>query len=103
MSETHDSTSLQGLHSVAERLRMSGFRQTSIARAVTELVWEYLGIHANIGANLTRALGDTNSAASLVLGNNMAANDSSFEVAKSWKSIPDISNSSSHENLKTAA
>ena len=46
---------------------MSGFRQTSIARAVTELVGEYLGIHANIGDNLIRALGNTNSAASVVL------------------------------------
>lgn len=38
MSETTDSTSLQGLHSVAERLKAAGFRQTGIARAVTELV-----------------------------------------------------------------
>jgi hypothetical protein len=79
MSETHDSTSLQGLHSVAERLRMSGFRQTSIARAVTELVGEYLGIHSNIGDNLIRALGNTNNAASVVLDSNSeAANDASI-------------------------
>ncbi len=36
MSE-YDPTSL-GLNSVAERLKAAGFRQTSIARAVTELV-----------------------------------------------------------------
>ncbi|NRH21028.1 hypothetical protein HOO68_03215 [Candidatus Gracilibacteria bacterium] len=68
MSETHDTTSLHGLNSVAERLKAAGFRQTGIARAVTELVGEYLGIHANIGTNLTRALGVYNAAASEVLG-----------------------------------
>jgi hypothetical protein len=83
MSETHDSTSLQGLHSVAERLRMSGFRQTSIARAVTELVGEYLGIHANIGDNLIRALGNTNNAASIVLdSSDIATNDTSTQEPK---------------------
>jgi hypothetical protein len=83
MSETHDSTSLQGLHSVAERLRMSGFRQTGIARAVTELVGEYLGIHANISPNLTSALGYTNNAASVVLDSSInAANDPSIQEPK---------------------
>jgi len=84
MSEKHDSTSLQWLNSVAERLKATGFRQTSIARAVTELVWEYLGIHANIGANLAKALGDTNAATSELLWSQESvsvpiANDSEFK------------------------
>jgi len=96
MSETTDSTSLQGLHSVAERLKAAGFRQTGIARAVTELVWEYLGIHANIGSNLMIALWNTKAATSWVLGVKQigwsiqqetaaieAVNDSSFESKKS--------------------
>ncbi len=38
MSETNLQTSSLGLNSVAERLKAAGFRQTGIARAVTELV-----------------------------------------------------------------
>jgi hypothetical protein len=38
MSEANTQTSLPELNSVAERLRRAGFRQTGIARAVTELV-----------------------------------------------------------------
>jgi hypothetical protein len=61
MSETTP-TSLV-LTSVAARLKAAGFRQTGIARAVVELVWEYLGIHANMSPWLVRSLSETNTGA----------------------------------------
>ena len=79
MSETNTQTSLPELNSVAERLRRAGFRQTGIARAVTELVWEYLGIHANMSNNLTKALWDSNTAVGDLLGTKETANDPKFE------------------------
>ncbi|MBC7498293.1 hypothetical protein H7170_01485 [Candidatus Gracilibacteria bacterium] len=80
MSE-YDPTSL-GLNSVAERLKAAGFCQTGIARAVTELVGEYLGIHANMSHSLTTALGNTNSEALQLLGIQDSANDPKFEQPK---------------------
>ena len=56
MSETDTQPSSLVLNSVAERLKAAGFRQTGIARAVTELVGEYLGIHANMSNKLIKAL-----------------------------------------------
>ncbi|MBC7503357.1 hypothetical protein H7169_00085 [Candidatus Gracilibacteria bacterium] len=61
MSETDTQPSSLVLNSVAERLRAAGFRQTGIARAVTELVGAYLGVHTNMSHRLTIALGTTNS------------------------------------------
>ena len=80
MSE-NTSTSL-GLNSVAERLKAAGFRQTSIARAVTELVWEYLGIHANMSTGLVSALGHNKKAVDGLLWPKEASNDPKFEVLK---------------------
>lgn len=98
MSETHDSTSLQWVNSIAERLKVAWFRQTSIARAVTELVWEYMGIHANIGNNLMAALGNTKSATSEVLWvKNIVP--PIVTVPSMWSA----SNNSSHEEPKKAA
>ena len=97
MSETNDSTS-QWVNSIAERLKVAWFRQTSIARAVTELVWEYMGIHSNIGNNLMVALGNTKSATSEVLWvKNIVPPITT--VSPMWPA----SNNSSHEELKKAA
>lgn len=91
MSEDTSDTSLSELNSVAEKLKAAGFHKTSIARAVTELVWEYLWIHANMGDNLVRALWKTNAGALDLLWSKQldgpinvpaAANDSTFEVKK---------------------
>ncbi len=48
MSENTDQSSLQEINSVAGKLKAAGFHKTGIARAVTELVSEYLGIHTNM-------------------------------------------------------
>ena len=82
MSAENTQTSLRELNSVAERLRRAGFRQTGIARAVTELVGEYLGIHANMSTNLIKALWNSNTAVGDLLGTKEVANDPQFEQLK---------------------
>lgn len=89
MSETTDSTSLQGLHSVAERLKVAGFKQTGIARAVWEYIESLFWARSDISPRLMNAIKSANERQGALLGDKIVPSASVVSITQNLnKNMP---------------